>query len=563
MHLIPYITFFRSLTFSNMLLTLPSLSLLAFACVPAVALSDTRPPNGLSHARRQSVTGQNPFDHSWITEWAALGDSFASGPGAGKRSNWWCSRYDGAYGNLINNDQSLGVNPNRNFHYLACLGQTTSEILRDQVNSLSNQQMMITMSAGGNDVGFGDLVDACIYQYEKRNWECDPQLEKTKKAILGDEFSQNLDKLMQATVKKLAYPNSRVFWTAYSKFFDTTTKDCDSVTWATILAIGRREFLTVARRQQFNDLVDLINGKLKDAAKRAGNQVVIVEWEDKIDTITGRYCEPGVDETAGKGDDRESLAYYEWYSTLDDKVYRNGVSDSMVKSIPQIDTNQSAATAPADQMGPYQANIIRNISESIKADPTLIPNFQALNTELHGINDPVQIASILSDKILRNFHPQSNAHQRIAAAVLTALEQDQAHDINQPSATTTAIGCTAPTGISSLPGVRDHCYRDKPVDHQIKFRADNAEIAIATFCNSHAGQLVTGGDGIKESRPNDDSDTTALVLRVSRRSDGDCKPGDHEPEIHLSDFECIAYMRNALHMCKSPPHCSSSRPYDR
>lgn len=54
---------------------------------------------------RQSVMGRDPFDHSWITEWAALGDSYASGIGAGNRVSWWCSRYDRAYGQLINDDE--------------------------------------------------------------------------------------------------------------------------------------------------------------------------------------------------------------------------------------------------------------------------------------------------------------------------------------------------------------------------------------------------------------------------------------------------------------------------
>ena len=37
---------------------------------------------------RQSILGKDPFDHSWISQWAALGDSFASGVGAGNRVSW-------------------------------------------------------------------------------------------------------------------------------------------------------------------------------------------------------------------------------------------------------------------------------------------------------------------------------------------------------------------------------------------------------------------------------------------------------------------------------------------
>jgi len=149
---------------------------------------------------------------------AALGDSYASGNGAGQRVDRSCSRYDGAYGQLINNDESLGTNPSRKFNYLACAGHTTKNILDWQVNTLSNKQMITTMSAGGNDVGFVDVVDACFFQYGG-DWNCDPELRKMKDRIQGADFARDLDNLIQATRKKLAYPNSRIFWTAYAKFF--------------------------------------------------------------------------------------------------------------------------------------------------------------------------------------------------------------------------------------------------------------------------------------------------------------------------------------------------------
>ncbi len=230
---------------------------------------------------RQSILGKDPFDHSWISQWAALGDSFASGIGAGNRVSWRCSRYDMAYGQLIDNDESLGTNPSRKFNYLACAGHTTKNILDEQVNKLSDKQMMITISAGGNDVGFGDLVEDCIFQYTS-GFDCNKQLKTTRDLIQGAEFARDLDELIQATRKKLAYPNSRIFWTAYAKYFDTTTKECDTVTWASWVAWGTREILTQARRTQLNDLVDLLNGKIEDAVKRAGPQVVFVKWEDKV-----------------------------------------------------------------------------------------------------------------------------------------------------------------------------------------------------------------------------------------------------------------------------------------
>ena len=147
----------------------------------------------------------SPFDHSWIKEWASLGDSFASAPGAGKRENWWCSRYDGAYGNLINNDNSLGTG-NRKFHFIPCLGYTSKQILDNEVNTLPDaSQMTITLSAGRNDAEFSELVDGCIFQYNKRWSECDPQLQRSRDIIESENFSKDLDKLIQGSIKKLAY----------------------------------------------------------------------------------------------------------------------------------------------------------------------------------------------------------------------------------------------------------------------------------------------------------------------------------------------------------------------
>lgn len=35
------------------------------------------------HNRQSSINAIDPFDHSWIEEWASLGDSYAVGLGAG------------------------------------------------------------------------------------------------------------------------------------------------------------------------------------------------------------------------------------------------------------------------------------------------------------------------------------------------------------------------------------------------------------------------------------------------------------------------------------------------
>ena len=88
-------------------------------------------------------------------------------------------------------------------------------------------------------------------------------------------------------------------------------------------------------RQAMNDMVDLVNTKIKSVIDAAGPQVVYVDWEANTQAITGRYCEPGVDETwaiiaGGASQDREETAFYEWGTTKDDDPPVNKDHDELL-----------------------------------------------------------------------------------------------------------------------------------------------------------------------------------------------------------------------------------------
>ena len=512
----------------------------------AIRLSTTQrhAARRLSARQGTGLKASNPFDHTWIQEWAAVGDSYASGVGSGKRIGYWCSLYDAAYPSLINNDESLG-NRNRKFNNLACAGYTASNVKDKAINTLSSNQDIITLSAGGNDVYFGEIVNACVFRITR--YDCPYWLNEFKKSVESDKLKNDLTDMIKAAKSKLAFSNSRVFWTLYSHFFDTTTHDCDSVQWANPAEYSPDLNFTVERREMFNGLVDQLNNKIRDVAHAAGDQVVVVDWEDKIDDLVGKYCEPGVDETLGKGDDRESLAFYEYYSTLDDKLFGNSIEDS-TWSMPTDGDTVTAAKAPLGQMGPYQASIAQDLENAMKGNKTMIDKIHYYLPETKDNNDPHALGGLASDKIIRNFHPQSNGHQRIADAVLSALEDEQAKELGQPAATTTAFGCTAPTGISSHPGTRDLCYADKPPPSIAKFNRQTGLIMSTGFCQDHVGQEVGTGDGIKGSKPNDDNGE--ILMSASHRTDGDCAL-TKDSKIYISYDDCTGYFQAAIDSCKS------------
>ncbi len=110
-----------------------------------------------------------PITPHQFTYWA-LGDSFSSGQGAGPYD--WdnnaddCKRSSKAYGPLLAAGQS-----DWDFEFKACAGNWTTEI-PGQIQDLPDYTELVTISVGGNDLRWIDVLDACL-----RPGDCRPQFE--------------------------------------------------------------------------------------------------------------------------------------------------------------------------------------------------------------------------------------------------------------------------------------------------------------------------------------------------------------------------------------------------
>jgi hypothetical protein len=60
-----------------------------------------------------------------------------------------------------------------------------------------------------------------------------------------------------------------------------------------------------------NDLVDAMNDALRSAVERAGSQVSFIDYDKYLDESTGRYCQPGQDEGAGRGANLPYAFFYQ------------------------------------------------------------------------------------------------------------------------------------------------------------------------------------------------------------------------------------------------------------
>jgi hypothetical protein len=112
--------------------------------------------------------------------YVAMGDSFSSGEGntpyesGSDTSSDQCHRSTLAYGSLLavyrKYTSSSGL-PSSTFAFPACSGSTTNDFYSNnhnygsevpQLNSLGAGTKVVTLTIGGNDLGFTDVIEACM-----------------------------------------------------------------------------------------------------------------------------------------------------------------------------------------------------------------------------------------------------------------------------------------------------------------------------------------------------------------------------------------------------------------
>ncbi|RKN05818.1 SGNH/GDSL hydrolase family protein [Streptomyces radicis] len=123
---------------------------LALAATAAVAI-------GVSALGPASATAQEAA----AVDYVALGDSYSSGVGAGSydEASGDCRRSTVAYPELW-----AAANAPTSFAFPACSGATTADVLDSQLGSLDAATTLVSISIGGNDAGFADVMTTCVLQ---------------------------------------------------------------------------------------------------------------------------------------------------------------------------------------------------------------------------------------------------------------------------------------------------------------------------------------------------------------------------------------------------------------
>jgi len=236
-----------------------------------------------------------------ITSYTALGDSYASGDGAGSSKllpgDSLCGRFSGAYPIWIANSSSTAISPYE-FRNAACGGATTLDIIAKQLSSIEDSQI-VTLTVGGNEVDFFLILNECIHQWHPIS-NCDAQLVNSKKKIESGTFISNYNTMVREAVTRLA-PGARLLITGYATFFNEVTEQCNTVSFS---KTQPQNVLSNELRARFNSLVRLLNAVIRAAAEAHGATYI------DIDAVFEghRFCEEGVVEPADRDDT--------WFFTL-------------------------------------------------------------------------------------------------------------------------------------------------------------------------------------------------------------------------------------------------------
>ncbi|KAF9695094.1 hypothetical protein EKO04_006838 [Ascochyta lentis] len=298
------------------------------------------------------ITLDSAVDLSWIRNIASIGDSYAAGLGSGKRVDFACSRYNTAYPNIVH--ESLHArNSDTSHQSLACSGADTTEILAKQVPALNINLDLITISAGGNDIGLTPILSNCVYQFYMAGEDaCQKSIEEAQEKINNStQLYQNMTNLIEATKPYLNSTHGLIYLTGYARFFGTEDKLCDNVTWAVWRTIERhKQHLQLPLRRALNNLVLSANALLRSATDAAGPHVRFIDYDAQIALQHGRYCERGVHEP---DPNRAALVFYEW-DTVD-----RGEEKSRLQN----------TTGGAVPLGSFEGGIAEQISKTLQEHP--------------------------------------------------------------------------------------------------------------------------------------------------------------------------------------------------
>jgi lysophospholipase L1-like esterase len=178
--------------------------------------------------------------------YVALGDSYSSGVGAGSyiASSGSCNRSTNAYPALWAAAHSPAA-----YASVACSGATTTSVINSQLSALGSSTTLVSISAGGNDVGFSSIMETCALQGTDACVNAVQQAENKVQSTLPGLLNTLYNAISAHA------PNARVVVLDYPVFYQLGT-----------VCIG----LSATSHAKIDEGINMVDGVLGTAASQHG-----------------------------------------------------------------------------------------------------------------------------------------------------------------------------------------------------------------------------------------------------------------------------------------------------
>ena len=180
--------------------------------------------------------------------YVALGDSYSSGTGTRSylADGTSCLRSVYAYPSLIASAKGYALN------FRACSGAKISDVTNSQLSALTASTSYVTLSVGGNDAGFADVLTTCAQPAWLSN--CNGSVDRAQ-AYIRTTLPAALTTLY-ANIRARA-PQAKVTVVGYPRIFNG--EDCNLLTW-----------FSPTEESRLNATADLLNSTTAARASAAG-----------------------------------------------------------------------------------------------------------------------------------------------------------------------------------------------------------------------------------------------------------------------------------------------------
>ncbi len=192
-----------------------------------------------------------PAQAAGSPNYVALGDSYSSGDGAGNYSDGSCLQSANAYPVLWHNGHG------GSFVNATCAGATTSDVINNELGGLSASTSLVSITIGGNDVGFANVMTTCVLGSDSACVSAIQQAEQQAQSTLPGALDTTLSDIAARA------PNAKVVVMGYPQFYDLSRSST---------CIG----LSTTKRTYINQGASVLDSVISAAAGRHGDPYVDV-----------------------------------------------------------------------------------------------------------------------------------------------------------------------------------------------------------------------------------------------------------------------------------------------